>query len=59
MSSRYPIQVRWDARMKRYIARSARYPSLIAFGASRYEADKNIRAAIAEHISGESRDNTG
>lgn len=56
MSDRYPIQIRWDARKKRYIARCARLPALTAYGSSRYEADKNMREAMAEHLLGECGD---
>jgi len=55
MSDRYAIQVRWDSHIKRYVARCARYPALIAYGASRYLAEKHMRESIAEHASGESK----
>lgn len=54
MSDRYPIQIRWDGRIKRYVARCARYPALTAYGLSRHLAEKEMKAAIAEHVSGES-----
>ena len=54
MSEKYPIQIRWDARIKRYIARCARYPELIVHGMSRRLAGEQMKAKIAEKA-GESK----
>lgn len=54
MSDRYPIQIRWDARIKRYIARCAYYPDLIVHAMSRHLAEKQMRDKIAEIVAGES-----
>jgi len=53
MSDRHAIQIRWDFRAKRYVARCARYPALIAYGATRYFAERHMKEAIAKHILGE------
>jgi hypothetical protein len=53
MSEKYDIQVKWDSRIHRYIARCKRYPNLIAHGVSRFNARKKMEAAIAEYVSGE------
>ena len=56
MSSRYAIEVRWVFRERRYIARSKRFPGVIAYGDSLGEAMDAMAVAIGKQIVGECRD---
>jgi predicted RNase H-like HicB family nuclease len=55
MSDRYAIQVRWNFRDRRYVARSKRFPDVIAYGASPGEAIDAMAVAIGKHIARESK----
>lgn len=53
MSERYAIQVQWDRRLMRYIAKVKKLPALTAFGATLDEARANMETTLAQHLSSE------
>lgn len=53
MTQKHAIQIQWDGRNQRYVARHARFPALLAYGPTRYEAEEAMRAKIGEHLKGE------
>lgn len=46
---KHAIQIQWDGRNQRYVARHARFPALMAYGPTRYEAEEAMRTKIAKH----------
>lgn len=55
MSDRYAIQVRWIFRERRYVARSRRFPTVIAYGASPSEAMDAMAVAIGKFVASEEK----
>jgi predicted RNase H-like HicB family nuclease len=53
MSERYAIQVRWDFKKSRYVARARDFPDLIAFGDSIIDATANMEKKIKESAANE------
>lgn len=54
--SRYAIEIKWFSRRKQYVARVKRHPDLIAYGATREEAQAKIEARLDEHLKGDNAD---
>jgi hypothetical protein len=48
MTSKYPFDVRWDGKLKRYIARSKRLPDRVVMAETRYLAIKEMERVLAE-----------
>jgi hypothetical protein len=48
MSDKHAIEVRWDFRSNRYIARCKRAPELIAYGLSRISAEIAMEEKLKE-----------
>lgn len=53
MAKRFAVDVKWDSRKKRYVARCKDIPAIVAYGLTIQEAQQSMKEAIAEHLYGE------
>lgn len=53
---RYAVEIKWISRSKHYVARVKRYSALVAYGATREEAQTKIEARLHEHLKGNNAD---